>query len=135
MAVCNIEEVSLAFVLLVDAAVNDTDICGGGGLVDLTERWIDCLLLLLAIEDEAEEEEVALQFVAMVDDEAADLDLESLDKLSLFFDLYFRVDLFDRLDVVVTISISVDGCLIRLAVANDFDWLLLAADSLIISAR
>ena len=110
MVVCNVEEVPLAFVLLVDAAVDDTDICGDGGLVDLTERWIDCLLLLLAIEDEAEEEELALQ---LVDDEAADLDLESLFFILLaslsFFDLYRRVDL-DCL-VVVVATISVDGCL------------------------
>ena len=116
MVVCNVEEVSLAFVLLVDAAVNDTDICGGGGLVDLTERWIDCLLLLLAIEDEAEEEEVALQFVVLVDDDEAAVGvvldvlciLSTAISLSLFFDLYCRVDLFDRL-VVVVATISDDG--------------------------
>ena len=113
MVVCNVEVLSDFLVLLVGAVVDDT-IVANGCLVDFTERWIDCLLLLLAIEDEAEEEEVsvvALQFVAMVDDEAADVDLESLDKLSLFFDLYFRVDLSDCL---VVATISVDGCLILL---------------------
>jgi len=107
VVVCNVE-VLFVFILLVDAAavdLFDADICGC--LVDLTERWIDCLLLelLLAIEDE-EEEVVALQFVVLVDDDAGvDLDLESLIlsaiiSLLLFLDLYCRVDL-DCLVVVV----------------------------------
>jgi len=103
----------LDFVLLVDAAVDNTNVVDGC-LVDFTERWIDCLLLLLAIE-EAEEEEVAvvLQFVVLVDDKAADLDLvessqiPAIISLLLFFDLYCRVDLLDRL-VVVVATISVD---------------------------
>jgi len=116
VAVCNVEEVSLVLVMLVDAvAVDLFDADIGGGLVDLTERWIDCLLLLLAIE--AVEEEVAvLQLVVLVDDDAGvDLDLESLFFILLsslsFFDLYCRVDLDCLVVVVVVATISVDGCL------------------------
>ena len=118
MAVCNVEEVSLVLVMLVDAvAVDLFDADIGGGLVDLTERWIDCLLLLLAIE--AVEEEVAvLQLVVLVDNDAGvDLDLESLFFILLsslsFFDLYCRVDL-DCLVVVVVATISVDGLVLLL---------------------
>ena len=47
VADCNLEEeVSMEFVLLVDAAIDDIEVCDC--LVDFTERWIDCLLLLLA---------------------------------------------------------------------------------------
>ena len=110
MAVCNVEEVLLVFLLLVDdAVVDDTDVADGC-LVDLTVRWIDCLLLLLAIE----EEEVALFFVAAV----VGVDIESLCipstaiSLSLFFDLYCRVGLLDCL-VVVVATISVDVMVLR----------------------
>ena len=105
----------LVLVLLVNVAADDTDVAVGG-LIDFTDRWIDCLLLLPAIEEE-EEEVAALQFVVLVDDDEAalvDLDLESLlladfvISLSFFFDLYCRVDLLDCLDVVVA-TISVDG--------------------------
>ena len=105
MAVCNVEEVLLVFVLLVDAAAGDTVV--DGCFVDLTERWIDCLLLLLAIGEEDGEEEV----VVLVDNEAAVgvvLDVlcisSTVISLSLFFDLYCRVDLLDCL-VVATISV------------------------------
>jgi len=118
VAVCIVEEVLLVFVLQVDVVVDDTDVVC---LVDLTERWIDCLLLLPAIEDDVEvgEEVAVLHFViVLVHDDTArvDLDLESLlladfvISLSFFFDLYCRVDLLDCL-VVVVATISVDGCL------------------------
>ena len=113
MVVCNVEEV------LVDDStpetVDDTDDC----LVDFTERWIDCLLLLLAIEDEAEEEEVVvvLQLVVLVDDDAAAVGvvlgvlciLSTAISLSLFFDLYCRVDFC----LVVVAILSVDVVIVR----------------------
>ena len=114
MAGCNVGEV------LVDdeaTGVDGTDICGC--LVDFTDRSIDCLLLLLAI-DEVGEEVAVLQFVVvvLVDDDDADLDVESLDilstaiSLSLFFDLYCRVDL-DCLVIVVATILSVDVMVLR----------------------
>ena len=142
VVVCNVEVLSDFLVLLVDAAVDDTDVCGC--LVDFTERCMDCLLLLLAIDDEVEEEVAALQFVAAV--VGVDLDLVSLElsfilSLSLFFDLHCRVDLLDCLVVVfATRSVDVMTLSCRLAVANDFDWLLLVVEDdspppLIFSAR
>ena len=114
VAVCNVEEVRTVLVLLVDTAADKTDVVDGC-LVDLTERWIDCLLLLLAI-DEAEEEVVALLFVVVLvaDDDAAVgvvLDIlcilsTAISLLSQLFDLYCRVDLLDCL-VVATISVDV----------------------------
>ena len=122
VAACNlVEEVSLIFVLLVDAAaVDDTDVVNGC-LVDLTVRWMDCLLLLLAIEDDDGEEEVAVGV------DLVSLELSFILSLSLFFDLHCRVDLLDCL--VVVVAISVDGFLTlsRLAVANEFDCLLLVS--------
>ena len=136
VAACNlVEEVSLIFVLLVDAAaVDDTDVVNGC-LVDLTVRWMDCLLLLLAIEDDDGEEEVAVGV------DLVSLELSFILSLSLFFDLHCRVDLLDCLVVVfATRSVDVMTLSCRLAVANDFDWLLLVVEDdspppLIFSAR
>ena len=95
MVVCNAEVLSDFLVLLVDAvAVDGTDVVVSG-LVDLTERWIDCLLLLLAIEDEVGEEVAVLQFVVVVlvnDTARVDLDVlcilsDFIIFLSSFFDL------------------------------------------------
>ena len=89
MVVCNIEEVPLELVLVDAAAVDNTDVC----LVDLTERWIDCLLLLLANND-GEEEVAVLQFVVVVlVDDTARVDLDVLCILSDF--IIFLSSFFD----------------------------------------